>query len=46
MGERDEIHLDEWRCYPLTRDHKPKGEKELARIEAVGGKVVNKKGVP
>ncbi len=31
---------------PLTRDHKPECEIELARIEAAGGKVVNKSGVP
>ena len=34
-------------CFrPLTRDHKPECEIELARIEAAGGKVVNKSGVP
>ena len=33
-------------CRPLTRDHKPECEIELARIEAAGGKVVNKSGVP
>ena len=30
----------------IFRDHKPECEKELARIEAAGGKVVSKSGVP
>jgi len=46
LGEQDENHPDVWKCHPLTRDHKPEDEKELARIEAAGGKVVNKSGVP
>jgi hypothetical protein len=32
--------------YFISRDHKPECEKELARIEAAGGKVVSKSGVP
>ena len=26
-----------WRAKPLTREHKPESEMELARIEAAGG---------
>jgi len=46
LGEQDEDRPDVWKCKPLTRDHKPECEIELARIEAAGGKVVNKSGVP
>ena len=46
LGEQDEERPDQWTCRPLTRDHKPECEIELARIEAAGGKVVNKSGVP
>jgi len=46
LGEQDEERPDVWNCKPLTRDHKPECEIELARIEAAGGKVVNKSGVP
>jgi len=44
LGGQDENNI--WRPKRLTRDHKPECEKELARIEAAGGKVVNKSGVP
>jgi len=46
LGEQDETDKDVWKCRPLTKDHKPEDEVELARIEASGGKVVNKSGVP
>lgn len=46
LGEQDEENPDVWRPVNLTRDHKPECEIELARIEAAGGKVVNKSGVP
>jgi len=46
LGEQDEERPDVWNCKPLTKDHKPECEVELARIEAAGGKVVNKSGVP
>jgi len=46
LGEQDEERPDVWKCKPLTRDHKPECEIELARIEGAGGKVVNKSGVP
>jgi len=46
LGEQDEDNSDIWNAKPLTRDHKPECEKELARIESAGGKVVNKSGVP
>jgi len=46
LGEQDEDRPEVWNCKPLTRDHKPECEIELARIEAAGGKVVNKSGVP
>jgi len=46
LGEQDENHPDVWKSRPLTKDHKPEDESELARIEAAGGKVVNKSGVP
>lgn len=46
LGEQDENHPDIWKSRPLTKDHKPEDDKELARIEASGGKVVNKSGVP
>jgi len=46
LGEQDENNKDVWNYRALTKDHKPEDEKELARIEAAGGKVVNKSGVP
>lgn len=46
LGERDPHHPTRWRAKPLTRDHKPDCEIELARIEKSGGKVVAKSGVP
>jgi len=46
LGEQDDEYPDIWNAKPLTRDHKPECEIELARIEAAGGKVVNKSGVP
>jgi len=46
LGEQDEKNPLIWRASRLTKDHKPEDEKELARIEAAGGKVVNKSGVP
>jgi len=46
LGEQDEKNPHIWRASRLTTDHKPEDEKELARIEAAGGKVVNKSGVP
>jgi len=46
LGEQDEEKPEVWNSKPLTRDHKPECEIELARIEASGGKVVNKSGVP
>jgi len=46
LGEQDEDCPDIWAPRPLTRDHKPECEIELARIEGAGGKVVNKSGVP
>jgi len=46
MGEQDPDYSDSWISRPLTQDHKPECEVELARIEAAGGKVVNKAGVP
>jgi len=46
LGEQDEKNPHIWRASRLTKDHKPEDEKELARIEAAGGKVVNKSGVP
>ena len=46
LGEQDPECPDVWVPRPLTRDHKPECEIELARIEAAGGKVVNKSGVP
>lgn len=46
LGEQDEKNPHIWRASRLTQDHKPEDEKELARIEAAGGKVVNKSGVP
>lgn len=35
-----------WRGEALTRDHKPEGVAEKARITESGGKVINKSGVP
>jgi len=46
LGEQDEDRPELWKSKPLTRDHKPECEIELARIEASGGKVINKSGVP
>ncbi len=34
-----------WRARPLTTDHKPESEDELRRIQASGGKVMQKAGV-
>ena len=31
-----------WRAKPLTREHKPESEMELARIEAAGGNYIIK----
>ena len=31
-------NLFRWRAKPLTREHKPESEEELARIEEAGGK--------
>merc|ERR1711899_641924 len=45
FGERDPTHPSRWRAKPLTREHKPESETELARIEAAGGKVMSKAGV-
>jgi len=46
LGEQDDSDPEEWNAKMLTRDHKPECEIELARIEAAGGKVINKSGVP
>ena len=46
LGEQDERNPEDWNAKMLTRDHKPECEIELARIEAAGGKVINKSGVP
>lgn len=46
LGEQDEDCPDVWVPRSLTRDHKPECERELARIEAAGGKVISKSGVP
>jgi len=46
LGEQHPDKGDVWKAQRLTVDHKPESEKELARIEASGGKVVNKNGVP
>ena len=35
-----------WRAECLTVDHKPESSKEFERIQKIGGKVVNKSGVP
>jgi hypothetical protein len=45
-----QVGISYWDTIPfgflISRDHKPECEKELARIEAAGGKVVSKSGVP
>ena len=46
LGSEDENNPEDWTAKMLTRDHKPECEIELARIEAAGGKVVSKSGVP
>jgi serine/threonine protein phosphatase PrpC len=46
LGERDPLHTNRWRARRLTQDHKPECEPELSRIQAAGGKVVSKSGVP
>jgi len=46
LGEQHPDKGDAWKAQRLTVDHKPESEKELARIEASGGKVINKNGVP
>lgn len=34
-----------WQACPMTRDHKPESPRELKRIEAAGGQVMNKSGI-
>lgn len=46
LGSEDDNNPEDWNAKMLTRDHKPECEIELARIEAAGGKVVSKSGVP
>ena len=46
LGSEDENNPEDWNAKMLTRDHKPECEIELSRIEAAGGKVVSKSGVP
>ncbi|XP_015510529.2 uncharacterized protein LOC107217489 [Neodiprion lecontei] len=45
LGYQDEGELY-WKAKALTKDHKPESKREMTRIQACGGKVVSKSGVP
>ncbi|CAH0549544.1 unnamed protein product [Brassicogethes aeneus] len=45
LGYQDPDSSD-WKARQLTRDHKPENAEEMSRINACGGKVVAKSGVP
>lgn len=43
LGRTD--HRGKWIAQPLTTEHKPESQSELARIESFGGKVQQKQGI-